>query len=315
MDNLKTYPHFLNIEQSLKASTTIDILVNREKASLHGVNLDNIGSTIEYLIIGKRVGDFRMGNNIYDFILRYNIDNRNYVESVKNILVKSKDNMLPLQVVAKIDEKLAVKSYSHYNSSKLVTNSSDLAPSYKINDAIDLINKVANKFIDNNSTKLEYIGITFLFAFIFIYLVLSAQFESFTDRLLILVDVPFAIIGGVLALLLTRNSINMYSNIGLVTLIGLVTKNHIMIVEFANQLKNQGLKIKEAIVQSSSLRLRPILMTALATIFGTVPLIFAHRVGAASRNSIGLMVVGGMVVETLFTIFVIPVLYENFKKD
>jgi HAE1 family hydrophobic/amphiphilic exporter-1 len=328
-DSLKTHPVFLNVERSLKSSTpTLDILVNREKAYIYGVSLENIGTTVEYLIEGKQVGDFRMGNDIYDVILRYNLENRNSVESLKNILVKAKDTMLPLEVVAKIDEKITVKSYSHYNTSKSVTITSDLAPGHKITEAIDIINKEANKTLDKSNTKLEYlgeiqkmnesnsnIGITFLFAIIFIYLVLSAQFESFTDPLLILLAVPFSITGGVVALLLTGNSINMYSNIGLITLIGLVTKNSIMIVEFANQLKSQGLKVKEAITKAASLRLRPILMTTFATIFGAVPLTLAHGAGAASRNSIGLVIVGGMTIGTLFTIFVIPVLYENFKKD
>ena len=127
--------------------------------------------------------------------------------------------------------------------------------------------------------------------------------------------VPFSITGGIFALLITGNSINMYSNIGLVTLIGLVTKNSIMIVEFANQLRAQGLSVRDAITQSAHLRLRPILMTTLATIFGAVPLVLAHGAGAASRNSIGLVIVGGMAVGTLFSVFVIPVLYESFKKD
>lgn len=330
VDELKNNPIFLNVERNLKSSTpTLDIIVDRDKAYTYGVSLDNIGSTVEYLVSGKQAGDFRIGTDIYDVILRYSIDNRNQVSSVKNILVKANDNiMLPLEVVAKVNEKITVKSYSHYNTSKSVTISSDLAPKGKITDAVEIINNTASKLTDPSTTKLEYIGeikrmnesnssigITFLFALVFIYLVLSAQFESFTDPLLILIAVPFSITGGVLALLVTGNSINMYSNIGLVTLIGLVTKNSIMIVEFANQLREQGMRVKEAITNSASLRLRPILMTTLATIFGAVPLVLAHAAGAASRNSIGWVIVGGMAVGTLFTLFVIPVLYEHFKKD
>jgi HAE1 family hydrophobic/amphiphilic exporter-1 len=157
--------------------------------------------------------------------------------------------------------------------------------------------------------------ITFLFALLFIFLVLSAQFESFSDSLLILMAVPFSITGGVLALLMFGNSINMYSNIGLVTLIGLVTKNSIMLVEFTNQLREEGKKITEAVTESAKLRLRPILMTSIATICGALPLIFATGSGAASRCSIGLVIVGGMLVGTIFTIFVIPVLYQTFKRE
>lgn len=329
VDLLKANPAFLNVERDLKSSTpTLDIIVNRDKAYIYGVDFATIGTTVQYLISGKQIGDFRMGNDIYDVILRYDLKNRNNVSSVSNILIKSKNDILPLEVVAKIDEKITVKSYSHYNTSKSVTISSDLAPNHKITEAIDVINNVALKNLDLSNTKLEYvgeikrmnesnsnIGVTFLFALVFIYLVLSAQFESFTDPLLILLAVPFSITGGIFALLITGNSINMYSNIGLVTLIGLVTKNSIMIVEFANQLRTQGLSVRDAITQSAHLRLRPILMTTLATIFGAVPLVLANGAGAASRNSIGLVIVGGMAVGTLFSVFVIPVLYENFKKD
>ncbi|WP_252903572.1 efflux RND transporter permease subunit, partial [Rickettsia endosymbiont of Proechinophthirus fluctus] len=204
----------------------------------------------------------------------------------------------------------------------------DLAPNRKIDDAINEINKIAVKLLNPSNTIIEYIGeikqmreadsnmlITFVFALIFIYLVLAAQFESFTDPLLILLAVPFSITGGVLALWLAGNSLNMYSNIGLITLIGLITKNSIMIVEFANQLRAKGVKVQEAIIESSKLRLRPILMTTLAAVVGALPLVFADGASAAARNSIGVVIVGGLSIGTIFTIFVIPVIYHTFKKD
>lgn len=328
VDQMKNNPIFQNVERNLKASTpTLDLIVNRNKAYLYGASLESIGTTIQYLISGQQVGDFRIGNDIYNVILQYNINNRNTVDSLRNILINSKNGLLPIEVVAKIEEKITIKALNHYNNSRSVNISSDLAPNHKITDAIKVINDIANNITDKSNTKLEYLGeikrmnesnismaITFLFALIFIYLILSAQFESFLDPLLILISVPFSITGGVLALLISGNSLNMYSNIGLITLIGLVTKNSIMIVEFANQLKQDGLKARDAVVRAASLRLRPILMTTLATIFGAVPLIFAHGAGAASRNSIGIVIVGGMIVSTLFTVFVIPVLYQNFKR-
>lgn len=321
---------FQNVERNLKSSTpTLDLVVDRNKAYLYGISLENIGYTVQYLIAGKQVGDFRMGNDIYDVILRYNVSERNSVNGIKNILLKTNNNkVLPIETITKIEEKITIKSYSHYNTAKAVTISADLAPNNKITDAIEAINTIASKLLDTSNTKLEYlgeikrmqeaegnIGTTFLLALIFIYLVLAAQFESFADPLIILMAVPFSITGGVLALFICGNSINMYSNIGLVTLIGLVTKNSIMIVEFANQLREQGAKIREAITKSAELRLRPILMTSLATILGAVPLAFAHGAGAASRNSIGLVIIGGMLVSTVFTIFVIPVLYQTFKRE
>ncbi len=323
-------PIFQNVERDFKASTpTLDIIVNREKAYRYGVSLDTIGRTVQYLIAGRQVGDFRMGNDIYNVVMRYSDDKRDNPEDIKTIIFKNnKNEILPIESVAEIVEKITVKSYKHYNTAKAINISSDVSDDYTINDAVAAIEDITKQILDKDKAKIEYLGqikqmnesssgtlITFLFALIFIFLVLSAQFESFGDSLLILMAVPFSMTGGVLALLLFGDTINMYSNIGLVTLIGLVTKNSIMIVEFANQLRASGLKVAEAIIESAKLRFRPILMTSIATICGALPLVFASGAGAASRNSIGLVIVGGMMLGTLFTIFVIPVLYRIFKSE
>jgi HAE1 family hydrophobic/amphiphilic exporter-1 len=292
------------------------------------MNMGDIGRTVQYLLSGQQIGDFRMDNDLYDVILQFSIQDRSNLSDFSKILIPAKNNnMLPLEAIASIVEKVSVKSYGHYNNSKSVTISSDLAPKQKIGNAIKEINTIAATLLDPSTTILEYIGeikqmnesdsnmlSTFLFALIFIYLVLSAQFESFTDPLLILLAVPFSITGGVLTLWVCGNSLNMYSNIGLITLVGLVTKNSIMIVEFANQLKAKGATIREAITKACSLRLRPILMTTLAGIVGAMPLVIASGAGAAARNSIGLVIVGGMSIGTIFTIFVIPVIYQSFKR-
>ena len=330
LDEINNNPVFINGERDYNSSTpTLDIKVNREKAYRYGVSLENIGRTIQYLIAGKRVGDFRMGTDIYDVIIRYNIENRNKLGDLKKIYIRTNDNkMLPLEAVADIEETITVKEYSHYNNTRSIKLSADLAEGKNLSEAVKEIEKIAARIIDQNNSKIEYIGqikqmnessgdtiITFLFALVFIFLVLSAQFESFGDSLLILIAVPFSITGGVLILLIFGNSINMYSNIGLITLIGLVTKNSIMLVEFTNQLRSEGKKIRQAVVESATLRLRPILMTSIATICGAIPLILASGAGAGARNSIGLVIVGGMLLGTLFTIFVIPVLYHSFKRE
>jgi len=323
---------FMNVSDNLNSSEpTINIMVNREKAALYDVSLANIGVTLQYLIAGRQIGDFKMGNDLYDITLQYNLKDRHNKRDFSKILIpanKKNSNLLPLSVVANLVETVSIKSYMHYNNSKSVTISSDLSPNQKIADAVQAINKIAEQLLDSNTTILEYIGeikqmeesqgnliITFAFALLFIYLVLSAQFESFTDPLLILVAVPFSITGGVLMLFICGNTINMYSNIGLITLIGLVTKNSIMIVEFSNKLREQGLSVREAVIEASKLRLRPILMTTLATIFGAVSLVIASGAGAAAQNAIGLVIVGGMSIGTIFTIFVIPVLYQSFKRE
>ncbi len=332
VNSMKKNPIFMNIDSDLDSSMpTIDVIVNRDKAYLYGVSLENIGLTLQYLLAGKQVGDFRMGNELYDITMQYNLKHRSNIDHFSKILIptnKPTDNLLPLSVVANIVEKISIKYYNHYNNARSVTISADLAPNQKITDAIKQVNNIANELLDSNTTILEYIGeikqkaesegnmtITFLFALLFIYLVLSAQFESFTDPILILIAVPFSITGGVLTLWIFGNTLNMYSNIGLITLIGLITKNSIMIVEFTNNLRSQGLNIREAVTKACNLRLRPILMTTLATIFGAMSLVIASGAGAEAQKSIGLVIVGGMTIGTLFTIFVIPVLYQSFKRE
>ena len=330
LDRMKANPIFINEKRNFQTSTpTLDIIVDREKAYRYGVNIDMIGKTIQYLIAGRQVGDFRLDNDIYKIMIRYNIKNRNDPTDLKKIYIKSDTgNLLPIETLAEIIETITVKEYQHYNNSRSITITSDLVPNSNLGEAAKIIEKIAEDIIDTDNTQLKFRGqinqmnessgqtiITFLFALVFIYLVLSAQFESFTDSLIILIAVPFSMTGGVLALLIFGDTINMYSNIGLITLIGLVTKNSIMIVEFTNQLREDGMRISEAVLESAKLRLRPILMTSIATICGAMPLIMASGAGAASRNSIGLVIVGGMLLGTLFTIFVIPVLYQTFKKE
>lgn len=329
INKMKINPLFQNVERDLKTSTpTLDIIVNREKAYHYGADLNTIGKTVQYLITGKQVGDFSIGNDIYDVILRFDKQKRNSADSIKNIFIKTYNgNMLPIEVIADIVEKITVKTYKHYNNARSIKISSDLSEGSSLTKAIQVIETISKELVDTNTTKLEYLGeikgmnesyggtlIMFLFALIFIFLVLSAQFESFVDSILILMAVPFSITGGVLVLLIFNNTINMYSNIGLVTLIGLVTKNSIMLVESANQLRESGHSTTEALITSAKLRLRPILMTNIATICGAVPLVLASGAGAASRNSIGLVIIGGVLVGTMFTIFVIPVLYQTLKK-
>ncbi len=330
IDIMTTNPIFLNVNRNLQsAMPTIAIEINRDKAYSYGMNMANIGKTVLYLLAGQQVGDFRMGNDLYAVMLQFNQKDRSSISDFSKILIPTKNNnMFPLESIANITEKISIKSYSHYNNSKSVTISSDLRPGSKIEDAINEINKIAAKLLDSSNTILEYIGeikqmkeadsnmlLIFIFALIFIYLVLAAQFESFIDPLLILLAVPFSITGGVLALWVSGNSLNMYSNIGLITLIGLITKNSILIVEFANQLKDKGANIRNAIIEACTLRLRPILMTTLTAVIGSMPLIFATGTCAAARNSIGLVIVGGLSIGTIFTIFVIPVMYQTFKKN
>lgn len=223
---------------------------------------------------------------------------------------------------------MSIRSYEHYNGQKSVTVSAGLNEGYKVADAVSFIDDMMTKVEDSYADiSFNYLGeikrmnessndllFTFILALIFIYLVLSAQFESFIDPLIILCAVPFSIAGGIVSLILGFDSVNLYSGIGLITLLGLITKNSIMIVEFANQLVSKGMDTMSAVKESANLRLRPILMTTFATIFGAIPLLIASNQGFEARNSIGLVIVGGMAIGTIFSTLIIPVIYYKVKK-
>lgn len=328
VDAMKANHIFQNVERDLKTSTpTVNLEIDRDRAYIYNTSLDTIGATVQYLIGGRQIGTFNVGNDNYNVTLRFAEKDRNNINSLSNIYIKNNENnMLSLNSIVNIKEEISIRSYNHYNGAKSVTISAELAVGSKISDAVNFIEDWAKSNLDSNEMNMGFTGeikrmneansnilSTFLLALIFIYLVLSAQFESFKDPLIILMAVPFSITGALLALVIFGNSINLYSNIGLVTLIGLVTKNSIMIVEFANQLREEGRSVYDAIMESAHLRLRPILMTSTATICGAIPLVFESGSGAASCNSIGLVIIGGMMLGTLFTIFVIPILYNRFK--
>jgi multidrug efflux pump len=202
-----------------------------------------------------------------------------------------------------------------------VTITASLAPGYDLGSALDYFERIAAEELPPEATvtylgqSLEFretsgaIYITFVLALLIVFLVLAAQFESFLHPFIIMLAVPLAVTGALAALLLTGISLNIYSQIGMILLIGLIAKNGILIVEFANQLRDEGYSIREAIVRGSELRFRPVLMTAVSTVFGTLPLVLATGAGAESRTAIGVVIVGGIGFATILTLFVIPVLY------
>ena len=319
---------FLNPERVINTSVpSLNIVVDRNKAYLSGVSMDNIGSSLQYLIASKQVGTFMLKGESYGSYLRYDPDKINKVNDLVKIYLKNSEGlMMSLANFVKIKEEPSVAAYTHKDGRSIINIFSSFG---NIQDLTLIANHIKDiaKDILPPELKIEFTGqikemannniqmlATFLLALAFIYLLLAAQFESFKDPLLILCSVPFSITGALLALIMGGSSLNLYSNIGIITLIGLVTKNAIMIVEFANQqITLNGVEFKAAIVNSCKLRFRPILMTSFATILGSVPLILASGSGSEARNSIGLTIIGGMIVSTVFTIFVIPILYYLFS--
>ena len=301
--------------------------VDREKAAATGVEIDTLGRTLETMLGGRQVTRFKQNGEQYDVVVKIADIDRQNPDDMRRIYVKGRDNaMIPLSNLISIKETVAPKELNHFNQLRAATLTAQLAPGYTLSDGLAFLNQAAKDVLPATA-HIEYSGqsrefkeasanmyLTFLLALCFIYLVLAAQFESFTDPFIIMLTVPLSITGALLALWWSGGTLNIYSQVGLVTLIGLITKHGILIVEFANQLRAKGQPMRDAVIESATLRLRPILMTTGAMVLGAVPLALATGAGAESRQDIGWVIVGGLLVGTLFTLFVIPVVYTYLSR-
>jgi len=319
--------YLINIDTDLKLNKPqLDIHIDRERASGLGLSVTDIGSTLETFLGGRVVTDFKRGTKQYDVILQMKPIARSTPDAIQNIYLRGNGGLVPLANVVNIEKTVAPKELNHYNRIRSATLTASLIPGVTIGQALDDLDRIANEKLPPG-IKREYAGqsfeyktsssalyFMFLLAIIFIYLVLSAQFESFVHPFTILLSVPLAVLGALLTLYLFGESLNIYSQIGLIMLIGLVTKNGILIVEFANQQRMQGLSIIDAVIEAATIRLRPILMTSFATIFGILPIAIGLGAGAESRRPLGLVIVGGMLFSTFLTLIIIPVVYSLLAK-
>ena len=328
IEYLRSSKDLSNIEKDLKNSTPgINLLINKDKAQNYGVSLLNIGNTLTYMLALQNVSYFLMNDLIYNVIVSLGAQDRHDINDLGKIYFKSSSgNMIPLLSFTNVEEAATVQSYNHYNNVRAITITADLGDKASLANVAKAIEKASKNIINPNKIKMEFLGnlkrmkeqsnsmlSVFFIAIFFIYLILAAQFESFKEPLLILFSVPFSIVGAIFSLWLFDNSLNLYSNIGIITLIGLITKNAIMIIEFANQLREGGKDAIESSIEAAQIRFRPILMTNIATALGALPLILASGGGAAARTSIGLVIFGGISIGTIFTLFVIPFLYSQIN--
>jgi multidrug efflux pump subunit AcrB len=276
----------------------------------------------------KEVTKYTKEGREYSVMLQADVKNRQEPSNLNKVAVRSNSGKLvPLSSVATFYEESTFTSLNRYNRQRAVTITARLVGNYTISDALGYLENLAKEKlppyarIDYKGESLEYkntssdIYFIFLLALFTAYLSLAAQFENWKHPLTIMLTVPLAILGGIIGLWVIGSSLNIYSQIALIVLIGLAAKNGILIVEFANQLRTQGLKLKEAIIESCRVRLRPILMTSASTVIGVVPLIFASGPGAASRATVGIVIFMGMFFATLFTLYVIPVMYLIIGKN
>ena len=318
-----------NIEDDFELNKPIlNVKIDQKKTSDLGISTVEIGKTIETIFGSKNVTNFTKDGKEYSIILQGDISNRNEPSSLNKVYVRSKNTnkLISLSNLVTIDEEGTAPFLSRYNRQKAVTISANIVGDYTLVSALNFLEDVVKK--NTPEARVEFKGeseqikeisyqiyLIFVLALITAYLVMAAQFESFKHPLTIMLTVPLAILGGLVGLLLVGSSINVYSQIALIILIGLATKNGILIVEFANQLRAEGKNIKTAVMESASIRLRPILMTSSSTIFGVLPLIISSGPGEASRLTVGITIFAGMFFSTFFTLYVIPVIYLIIGKN
>ncbi len=315
--------YLVNIDTDLRLNKPqLDVTIDRDRASALGVSVTDIGSTLESLLGGRVVGEFKRGSKKYDVIAQLRPSARATPDVIREIYLRSASGRLvQLADLVRVEETVAPKELNHYNRVRAATVSANLVPGVALGGALDALDRIAARDLppgirtDLSGQSLEYrestgsLAFMFLLAIVFIFLVLSAQFESFLHPVTILLSVPLAVVGAIASLWILGLSMNIYSQIGLVMLVGLVTKNAILIVEFANQLRARGNDIMAAVAQAARIRLRPILMTSFSTVFGILPIAIGAGAGAESRQPLGVAIVGGVLFSTFLTLMVVPTMY------
>lgn len=328
MQKIKESDVLENADNDLHLNTPqLKVSVERNKIAAVGTSVEEVSRTIESLVSGRQVTRYKRGSEQYDVIVQVPEIDRITPENLFSIYVRGKTgDMIPLSNLINLEETVSASELNHFNKLRSATITATLGKGVGLSQGLDYIEKLIEEIappsyqVDFAGTSREYkdsqntLLLIFGLALCFIYLVLAAQFESFSDPIVILISVPLAMCGALLALKLTGTTLNIYSQIGLITLIGLISKHGILIVEFSNQLKNKGVPLRKAIIEASTLRLRPILMTTGAMVLGTLPLALASGAGAEARQAMGWVIVGGLLVGTAFTLFVVPVMYSYLTR-
>ena len=323
VEKLKDNPGLADLDTDMRLNKPeVDVEIDRNRVADLGLDISVIGRTLETLLGGRNVSTFQIGSEQYDVTVALPPSERTSPETLSRIFVKGKNGeMVQLSNIVTAKVTVSPRDLRRFNQLRAITIQANLAPGYTLGEAIQAVNRAAAEVLptgtitDLTGPAREFrdassnLALVFILALAFIYLVLAAQFESFRDPVMIMVSVPLSMTGALLALWLTGGTLNVYSQIGLVTLIGLITKHGILIVDFANKLQQEGNERMAAILEAARLRLRPILMTTAAMILGAIPLAIATGAGAESRQQIGWVIVGGMSLGTLLTLFVVPCVY------
>ena len=322
-------PNLVGLDHDYKETKPqLRVVIDKDRAADLGVSIAHIGRTLESMLGSRLVTTFMRDGEEYDVIIEGNRDSQNTASDMQNIYVRSdrSKQLIPLSNLVSIEEFADASQLHRYNRMRAITLEASLAEGYSLGEALDYLNDLAHTYlpaealISYKGQSLDYqesgssMYFVFLLALGIVFLVLAAQFESYIHPMVIMLTVPLATVGALVGLLLTGQSLNIYSQIGIIMLVGLAAKNGILIVEFANQLRDKGVDFDAAILQAANQRLRPILMTGITTAAGAVPLVLAEGAGAETRFVIGVVVLSGILLATLFTLLVIPVAYSLFAR-
>ena len=320
---------FQGVDANLKFNKPeLIIEINRDKAKVLGVSIADVAQTIQLALSGQRFGYYIKGDKQYQVVGQVNREHRDDPNDINDLFIRNKNGeMIQLDNIITIIERSSPPQLYHYNRYQSATIQAGLAPGKTIGDGINEMNIIAKQVLDESFTtsltgasrdfaeSSSNILFAFLLAIVLIYLLLAAQFESFMEPFIIILTVPMALAGALFSLWYFNETLNIFSEIGMIMLIGLVTKNGILIIEFANQLRKKGLNVKEALIEASTARLRPILMTSLATVLGALPIAMALGAGSKSRMGMGIVIIGGLLLSMVLTLFVIPAIYSYLVKD
>jgi len=316
-------PGLVNLQIDLKVNKPeLTVRFDRDRAEDLGVPVRDVAGALQTLLGGRRVSTFTRDNKLYDVIVRLRPDERATPSDMTGIYLRGRDNQLvQLAAIASVDEGVGPQSLIHYNRVRSFTLSGSLTPGFTLGEAIDSLRAAAAQVLPPGTTtalagdsrELEESGSSLYFVFvvalIIVFMVLASQFESLIHPFTVLLAVPLAVTGALLLLFIAGSTINLYSQIGMILLIGLVTKNSILLVEYANQLKARGLSTVDAMLESGRIRLRPILMTSVSTVMGAVPIMLGLGAGSISRRPLGYAIVGGILFSTVLTLYLVPVAY------
>jgi len=319
-------PGLVNVDTDLRVNRPeLEVRFDRDRAEDLGVPIRDVASTFQTLLGGRRVSTFTQNNKLYDVIVQLRPEDRATPSDMDGLYVRGTDGQLvQMSALTTVGEDVGAQSLNHFNRVRSFTLSGNLAPGFTLGEALDSLNRVAAELLPRGSTtalagesrELEESGSALYFAFglaiLVVFMVLASQFESLVHPFTVLLAVPLAVTGAIFTLLLAGSTLNLYSQIGMILLIGLVTKNSILLVEYTNQLKERGMSTLEAVLEAGRIRLRPILMTSVATVMGALPIMMGLGAGSMSRRPLGQAIVGGVLFSTVLTLFLIPVVYLIF---